>query len=65
MNRSPRCVARGHAAPVLEAAESIFDAVTLAVEHPIVGQRQLARWLAGMHGAMPRCASAVRNQVLS
>ena len=35
-------VTGGNATPVLEAAEGVLDAVALAVEHPIVGQRQFA-----------------------
>ena len=38
--------------PVLEAAEHVLDAVELAVEGPIVGQRQLAR---GSMGCWGRC----------
>ena len=35
-------VTYGDAALVLQAAEHVLDAVALAVEHPVVGQRQFA-----------------------
>ena len=53
-------VACGNAAPVLEAAEGIFDAVALAVEHSIVGQWQLARpggWDARDGAALCQCGA--------
>ena len=51
--------------PVLELAEHIFDAMTLAVERLGVRERYLAAGLGRMQAAMPRSARAWRNQSAS
>ena len=43
-------VAGGDAPPVLQSAEGVLDPVSLAVEHPVVGQGQLARACRGDAG---------------
>lgn len=51
-------VTRGDAAPVVQVAKDVFDAVSLAVEALIVGNWPL-RFL---RGGMPRCLGPSRSQ---
>ena len=59
-------VAGGDAAPVLEAAEHVLDAMALRDRASCrMGSPTLRLRVEGMHGAMPRSRSAARNRSLS
>jgi hypothetical protein len=56
-------IPHGDAAPVLEPAEHDLDAVALAAEYGVVGQRRVAAAVGGMQGVMPRSSRAVNRHV--
>lgn len=62
---SAAVVADMDAAPVFELAEHVFDAVTPAVEGPLVPDRVLRLIFGGMQGSMLFAIRALRNQSAS
>jgi hypothetical protein len=58
-------ISHDNAAPVLEPAEHVLDAVSLAIQDPVMRNVLLAARRDGMQGSMPRAVRAWRKRLLS